>query len=184
MNINTIVKLRVSGFKAFKATEKKPSGTKIQSRFNREEGGLGQFEIKVFELADAKVLKGKTVQLEQCSVFKPDQEYAPSYWSTFQKPVEIKESIDKPVINTIISGAVEGVERFEGEQVQGHTLYFVETIDDAETIYTVKIIKLDEATAKSLLHKEVVIEQCKPLSKTSYITEARPQVVQKQPPKE
>jgi len=184
LSINTIVKLKVTGFKPFNATEKKPSGTKIQSRYVREEGGLGQFEIKVFELPDAKALKGKSIQLENCNVFRPDQDYAPSYWNSTSKPVEIKENVDKPVVNTIVTGTVEALESFTGEKTRGYSFYFVDNVDDAETIYAVKVIDMDEATAKSLLHKDVTIEQCKPLSKTSYITEVKPKILQSTPQKD
>jgi len=176
LSINTIVKLKVSGFKPFAKTEKKPSGCKLQSRYTREEGGLSQFEIKVFELNDAvaKTLKGKTIQLENCSVFRPDQEYAPSYWNSISQPVEIRENIIKPIINTIITGTVEAIEPFSGEKMSGYSLYFIDENEEAETIYTVKIANLDEAVAKSLLQKDVKIEQCKPLGKTSYISEEKP----------
>ena len=185
-SVNTIVKLKVTGFKAFNQTEKKPSGVKLQSRYLREEGGLGQFEIKVFELSDraAKSLKGKVIQLEECNVFRPDQEYAPSYWNSTGKPTELKETIDKPLINTIVSGTVEAIEPFQGEKTSGYGLYFIVNIDDAETIYAIKVIGLDEATAKTFLQKDVKIEQCKPMSKTSYISEEKPQLIQKQTPKD
>ena len=164
LSINTIVKLKVSGYKAFIKTDKKPAGCKIQSRYNREEGGLAQFEIKVFDISEtlAKSFKGKTVQLESCSVFRPDQEYAPSYWNSLSKPVEIRETIDKPVINTIIIGTVEAIEAFKGEKMSGYSLYFIDNINDSETIFNIKISNLDEATAKSLLHKDIKVEQCKP----------------------
>jgi hypothetical protein len=176
LSINTIVKLKVTGYKAFKKTEKKPAGCKLQARYSREEGGLSQFEIKVFDISEvaAKSFKNKTIQLENCSVFRPDQEYAPSYWNSLSQPTEIRESISKPVINTIITGTVEAIEPFSGEKMSGFSLYFVDNTNDAETIYNVKIQNLDEAVAKSYLNKDVKIEQCKPLSKISYITEEKP----------
>jgi hypothetical protein len=180
LSINTIVKLKVTGSKPFNKTEKKPSGTKLQARYTREEGGLSQFEIKVFELNEqrAKALKGKSVQLNNCSVFKPDQPYASSYWSTTSAPIEIKESISKPVVNTVITGKVEAIEPFSGEKLSGYTLFFIGVEDEGETIYNVKITGLDETSAKALLLKAVKIEQCKPLSRTSYITEEKPLLVQ------
>jgi len=176
LSINTIVKLKITGYKAFKKTEKKTAGCKLQARYSRDEGGLSQFEIKVFDISEvaAKAFKGKNIQLEKCSVFRPDQEYAPSYWNSLSQPVEIRENISKPVINTIITGTVEAIEPFNGEKMSGYSLYFIDNTDDAETIYTIKIINLDETVAKSYLNKDVKIEQCKPLSKISYITEEKP----------
>lgn len=183
LSINTIVKLKVTGSKPFNKTEKKPAGTKLQGRYTREEGGLSQFEIKVFELNEqsAKALKGKTIQLENCSVFKPDQQYASSYWSTASAPVEIKEAVTKPIVNTVITGKVEAIEPFSGEKMSGYTLFFIENVEDTETIYNVKITGLDEASAKSFLLKPIKVEQCKPLSKTSFITEEKPALIQQQP---
>lgn len=183
LSINTIVKIKVTGFKAFKKTEKKPQGHKLQARFSRDEGGLTQFEIKVFELSEiaAKSLKGKTIQLENCSVFRPDQEYAPSYWNSLSQPVEIKEYITKPLINTIITGRVEAIEPFSGEKMRGYSLYFIEELDGSETIYNIKVKDLDETIAKSYLQKDIKVEQCKPLSKISYITEEKPTLISNKP---
>lgn len=186
LSINTIVQLKITGFKPFAKTDKKPAGYKLQSRFLRDEGGLSQFEIKVFNLSEAssKALKGKTIQLENCSVFRPDKEYAPSYWNSLSQPVEIRENISKPVINTIITGKVEAIELFQGEKMSGYSLYFIDKTDDAETIYTVKIPNLNEAGAKLYLQKDIKIEECKPLNKTSYISEKKPILVQKQAQKD
>ena len=186
LSINTTVKLKVTGLKAFKKTEKKPQGHKLQARFSRDEGGLSQFEIKVFELSEvaAKSFKGKTILLEHCSVFRPDQEYAPSYWNSLSQPVEIRENITKPVINTIVTGTVEAIEPFKGEKMSGYSLYFIDNTDDSETIYTVKIPNLEESSAKMYLHKDIKIEQCKPLNKTSYISEEKPTLLQKQAQKD
>ena len=63
--------------------------------------------------------------------------------------------------------------------MSGYSLYFIDNINDSETIFNIKISNLDEATAKSLLHKDIKVEQCKPLSKTSYITEEKPTLLQK-----
>ena len=183
LSVNTIVKLKVTGFKPFKKTEKKPAGCKLQTRFSREEGGLTQFEIKVFEISEtqAKALKGKTIQLENCSVFRPDQEYAPSYWNSLSQPVEIRENISKPIINTIVTGTVEAIEPFNGEKMSGYSLYFIDNTDDAEIIYNVKIANLDASIAKSYLNKDIKIEQCKPLSKTAFISEEKPTLLHNKP---
>lgn len=174
--INTIVQLKVTGFVPFNKTEKKPAGIKLQCRYVRSEGGLGHFEIKNYGLSenDAKALKGKSIQLPDCSVFRPEGDYAQSYWSSTGTPVELKQNIDKVIVNTVMQGKVEAIEPFAGEKMSGYSLFFVTQNDDAETVYSVKMVSMNETEAKALLHKEVRIEQLKPLSKTSFITEAKP----------
>ena len=175
-SINTIVQLKITGFKAFAKTDTKPAGVKLQSRFSKEEGGLGNFEIKCFGLneADAKEIKGKSIELNECRVFRPEGDYAPSYWSSTGKPALLKESVDKPVINTMVAGKVEAIEPFAGEKFSGYSLFFIVTEGDTETVYAVKVVGMSENEAKAVLGKEVNIQQCKPLSKTSFITESKP----------
>lgn len=179
VSINTTVQLKVTGFKPFNKTENKPAGIKLQSRNIREEGGISQFEIKVFELSEsvAKALKGKSIQLDNCKNFRPEGDYAPSYWSTLAKPVELKHNVEKVTVNTIVEGKVEAVEAFSGEKMSGYTLFFIVQDEDSETIYNVKMVNMDETTAKSFLHKDVRIEQCKPLGRTSFISEEKVQPI-------